>query len=190
MFLILCFVQLIIFERCTINSISMSALFVPAQPHDLEEIWRIIQHAIARRKADGSNQWQDGYPNPDVLSVDISKHQGFVLKEKHVIIGYAAVMINDEPQYDDIDGEWLTNGDFVVYHRVAIAPIFLGQGYSKKLIEGIHNYASENDIKSVKADTNFDNPAMIGLFQKLGYKYCGGVKINGSPRRAYEKLLD
>jgi hypothetical protein len=27
----------------------------------------ILQQAIARRKADGSNQWQDGYPNPEVI---------------------------------------------------------------------------------------------------------------------------
>lgn len=168
----------------------MPARFVPAEPHDLEEIWRIIQHAIARRKADGSNQWQDGYPNPDVLALDISKHQGFVLREEHVIIGYAAVMINDEPQYDDIDGKWLTTGDFVVYHRVAVAPEFLGQGYATKLIQGIHDYALKHDIKSVKADTNFDNPAMIKIFEQLGYQYCGGVMINGSPRRAYEIVLN
>lgn len=168
----------------------MSARFVLAQPKDLQEIWRIIQHAIARRKADGSNQWQDGYPNPDVLTVDISKHQGFVLREEHVIIGYAAVMINDEPQYDDIDGEWLTTDDFVVYHRVAVAPEFIGQGYAKQLIQGIHDYSKEKGIKSVKADTNFDNQPMMKIFDKLGYQYCGGVMINGSPRRAYEKLLD
>jgi hypothetical protein len=31
------------------------------------QIWIILQQAIARRKADGSNQWQDGYPNPEVI---------------------------------------------------------------------------------------------------------------------------
>jgi len=168
----------------------MSAIFVPAKLQDLKEIWKIIQHAIARRKADGSNQWQDGYPNPEILTLDISKHQGFVLREEQAIIGYAAVIINDEPQYDNIDGAWLTRSDFVVYHRVAIATEFLGQGYAKLLIQGIHNYAEKNNIHSVKADTNFDNPAMMKIFEKLSYQYCGEVKINGSPRRAYEKLLD
>jgi hypothetical protein len=33
----------------------------------------ILQQAIARRKADGSNQWQDGYPNPEVILNDITK---------------------------------------------------------------------------------------------------------------------
>ncbi len=168
----------------------MSLEFITAQTNDLDEIWRIIQHAIGRRKADGSNQWQDGYPNPEILSLDISKQQGFVLRDGQAIIGYAAVLINDEPQYNNIDGAWLTTDDFVVYHRVAIAPEFLGQGYARKLIEGIHSFALKKKIKSVKADTNFDNPAMMKTFENLGYKFCGEVKINGSPRRAYERILD
>jgi hypothetical protein len=28
---------------------------------------------IARRKADGSNQWQDGYPNPEVIQMILLK---------------------------------------------------------------------------------------------------------------------
>lgn len=167
----------------------MSIRFIPAQEQHLKEIWRIIQHAIARRKADGSNQWQDGYPNPDLLKKDIAKKEGFILVDNETIIGYAAVIINDEPQYDDIDGEWLTDGDFVVYHRVAIAPEYLGKGYAQQLITSIHKYALENNVYSVKADTNFDNPAMMKIFEKLGYTYCGGVQINGSPRLAYEKVL-
>lgn len=167
----------------------MSEFFRPAKIEELQEIWRIIKHAISRRKADGSNQWQDGYPNPKVLRRDIEKNEGFVLTNGSNIIGYAAVMINDEPQYDEIDGEWLTTEDFVVYHRVAIAPEFLGKGYAKELISAIHDFAKENNIRSIKADTNFDNPAMMTIFEKLGYEYCGGVMINGSPRRAYEKVL-
>ena len=33
-----------------------------ATPADQAVIWEIVQHAILRRKNDGSSQWQDGYP--------------------------------------------------------------------------------------------------------------------------------
>jgi hypothetical protein len=33
----------------------------------------ILQQAIARRKADGSNQWQMVIPNPEVILNDITK---------------------------------------------------------------------------------------------------------------------
>lgn len=47
----------------------------------------------------------------------------------------------------------------------------------------------ENNIYSIKADSNFDNPAMINLFEKTGYKYCDEVYFRGSPKKAFEKVL-
>jgi hypothetical protein len=82
--------------------------------------------AIARRKEDGSNQWQDGYPNPDGIQNDIDKNAGFVLTEGDTIIGYSALLINDEPAYEKLEGQWLTSGDYVVFHRVAISESHLG----------------------------------------------------------------
>lgn len=152
-------------------------------------IWEILEQAIVRRKEDGSKQWQDGYPNPDVVRKDIDGGVGFVLTEGDVVIGYAAVLINDEPSYADIEGEWLTNDDFVVVHRVAIAQSHLGRGLSGKMFELIEEYAVSNNVYSIKVDTNFDNIAMMKILEKGGYVYCGEVYFRGSPRRAYEKVL-
>ncbi|WP_107039210.1 GNAT family N-acetyltransferase [Brumimicrobium mesophilum] len=163
--------------------------FKKANPDDASSIWNILQQAIAQRKSDGSNQWQDGYPNEDSIRTDIKNNVGFVLTADNDIVGYCAILINDEPEYDNIDGEWLTNEDFVVYHRVAIAKEYLGKGLAKKMLNYIDQYALENEIYSVKADTNFDNGPMLALFEKLDYKYCGEVYFRGSPRRAYEKVL-
>ncbi|HWK57326.1 MAG TPA: GNAT family N-acetyltransferase [Parapedobacter sp.] len=163
--------------------------FRKAQPHELPQIWEIIQHAIARRKEAGSEQWQDGYPNPEVLRHDIDKGAGCVLADGETIAGYCALMINDEPAYAAIEGEWLTNGDFVVFHRVAISKAHLGQGLARKMIEHIEAFAASNNIQSIKADTNYDNPAMLRIFESMGYTYCGEVYFRGSRRRAYEKVL-
>ena len=163
--------------------------FRKAQPNELPQIWAIIQYAIARRKADGSEQWQDGYPNPAVLRNDIEEDVGFVLADGDTIAGYCAIMVNDEPAYATIEGEWLTDGDFVVFHRVAIAKDHLGKGLAKKMMEHIETFALQNNIRSIKADTNFDNPAMLRVFESMGYSYCGEVYFRGSPRKAYEKVL-
>ncbi len=163
--------------------------FRKAITNDIPLIWEILQQAILRRKNDGSNQWQDGYPNPEVVQKDIEKGVGFVLTEGETIIGYVAILINDEPEYKNIEGKWLTDNDFVVFHRVAIAENQVGKGLAKLMFTYIEKFALENNIHSVKADTNFDNPAMITLFEKTGYKYCGEVYFRGSARKAYEKVL-
>jgi len=168
----------------------MQTNFNIAKTENLPQIWEIIQKAILRRKADGSKQWQDGYPNQESLQKDIDQKEGFILTQGENIIGYTAVLINNEPAYADIEGKWLTDGDFVVYHRVAIAEEYLGKGFAKVMINKIHQYATEKGIYSVKADTNFDNNAMLKIFNDLGYSYCGEVYFRGSARKAFEKVLD
>lgn len=163
--------------------------FRKATTSEIPQIWDILQHAIIRRKADGSEQWQDGYPNPEVIEKDIEKEAGFVLTEEESIVGYSAVLINDEPQYAQIKGKWLTNADFVVVHRVAISEKYLGKGLAQKILKFVEDFARNNHIYSVKADTNFDNLAMMKTFEKSGYTYCGEVFFRGSPRKAYEKVL-
>ncbi|SHM39361.1 GNAT family N-acetyltransferase [Flavobacterium xinjiangense] len=167
----------------------MNYHFRKAELSEIAPIWEILQEAIIRRKEDGSKQWQDGYPNPEVVQKDIEKGEGFVLLDGETIIGYSAVLINDEPAYDEIEGNWLTTEDFVVIHRVAISEKYLGKGFAKMIIKYVEDYALSNNIFSVKADTNFDNIAMMKIFGNLGYTYCGEVYFRGSPRKAYEKVL-
>ena len=127
----------------------MNYNFRKATLSEINPIWDILQQAIIRRKNDGSNQWQDGYPNLEVVKKDIEKESGYVLTEGETIVGYIAVLINDEPAYEKIEGEWLTNDDFVLFHRVAIAENYLGKGLAKMMINHIEDFARKNEIKSI-----------------------------------------
>ena len=167
----------------------MNYQFRKAKNSEATQIWNILKSAIKRRKVEGSNQWQDGYPNMEVVIKDIDSGEGFVLTENDNIIGYTAVLINNEPEYLNIEGKWLTNEDFVVFHRVAISEKYLRKGMAKKMMQSIEEYAFSNNIKSIKADTNYDNIPMLSLFEKLGYSLCGTVYFRNSPRKAFEKVL-
>ena len=169
----------------------MNYIFRNAEIQEIPDIWSILKSAIKRRKEDGSSQWQDGYPNPDVIKNDITKGVSFVLTENETIVGYTAILINDEPEYEKIEGTWLkdTSNDYVVFHRVAIAESHIGKGLAKKLMEHIEGYALSKEIYSIKADTNFDNNAMLKIFSNFGYVHCGKVYFRGTPRLAYEKVL-
>ena len=163
--------------------------FRKAEMSETPQIWEILKQAILRRKEDGSNQWQDGYPNPEVVQNDIEKGQGYVLLEGETVVGYSAVIMNYEPAYDDIDGKWLTNDEFVVIHRVAISEQHLGKGLAKMIIRYVEDFALDNNIYSVKADTNFDNIPMMKILENSSYTLCGEVLFRGSARKAYEKVL-
>lgn len=168
---------------------NMKYSFRQATEGDTFQIWKILEKAIKRRKEDDSTQWQDGYPNLSVVENDIKNTFGYVLVDEDIIIGYCAILINDEPAYANITGSWLTNGDFVVYHRVAISEEYLGQGLAQIMLQHIEDFALKHNIYSVKVDTNFDNTGMLWILRKMSYHYCGEVIFRGSPRKAFEKIL-
>ena len=152
-------------------------------------IWEIIQDAIEQRRQEGSSQWQDGYPNELSITNDINKGYGYILTENGTILCYAAIIFDKEPAYEDIEGKWLTNGDYGVVHRVAVSKLAKGKGIATKLFQSIEGLCLEHHIYSIKVDTNFDNVPMLKILDKLGYTYCGEVHFRGAARKAFEKKL-
>ena len=162
---------------------------LPAQITDIPVIWQILQDAIEQRRLDGSSQWQDGYPNLSTINADINNGSAYVLKENDSVLAYAAIIFDIEPAYTKIEGKWLTNGDYVVVHRVATAKEAKGRGIATALFQKIEELAISNGVFSIKVDTNFDNHPMLRIAEKLGYVYCGEVYFRGSARKAFEKVL-
>lgn len=156
---------------------------------ELPIIWEILQQAIEQRRLDGSKQWQDGYPNALSIKADLSKGYAYVLANNEEVIAYAAIIFDKEPAYEAIEGRWLTTGDYVVIHRVAVANLAKGKGMATRLFEMIEELCLERQVYSIKVDTNFDNAPMLRILDKLGYTYCGEVYFRGAARRAYEKVL-
>ena len=56
-------------------------MLLKARESDLPIIWSILQDAIAQRKAEGSEQWQNGYPSEQTARDDIAAGYGYVLVE-------------------------------------------------------------------------------------------------------------
>jgi GNAT superfamily N-acetyltransferase len=160
-----------------------------AEIEDRDIIWGIIQQSIERRKQDGSTQWQNGYPNLGTVESDIAKGFGYVLTVDGEIAVYAALILNDEPAYSTIEGAWLSDGEFVVVHRVAVDEKFAGQGMVKKLFDHIEDFTKSHGIQSIKVDTNYDNLAMLKILESKGYSYCGEVLLAGGMRKASEKII-
>ena len=168
---------------------SVKITFRKATAEDSDKIWEILQQAILRRKNDGSKQWQNGYPNPETVKSDIEREVAFVVTENENVVAYSAIILNDEPAYENIEGKWLTNGDFYVVHRVAVSDEFAGKGYATEIFKRIEEFSKSENVFSIKVDTNFDNAAMLHILKKLDYVYCGKVQLMGGERVAFEKVL-
>lgn len=164
-------------------------IFRKAKESDIQNIWNILQQAIERRKSDGSDQWQNGYPNLETIQNDLANSVGYVYEIKGKIAAYAAIIFDIEPAYEIIEGNWKSSGPYVVVHRVAVSADFAGKGIATQLFLEIENFAKSKDFFVIKVDTNFDNFAMLKILEKLKYEYCGKVYFRGSERKAFEKIL-
>ena len=163
--------------------------FRKAEIEDTENIWKIIQEAIERRRIEGSRQWQDGYPDLESIKLDIQNKVGFVYVQGKIIIGYAAIIFEIEPAYESIEGSWESSGSYAVVHRVAVSNDFVGKGIASQLFLKVENFVKSKNIFTIKVDTNFDNIPMLKIFERLNYKYRGLVFFRGSARQAFEKIL-
>ena len=153
-------------------------------------IWEIIQQAIVQRKNDGSDQWQNGYPNEQTIIDDIEKGYGYVLIDKDEVIAYAAIIFDGEPAYNQITGKWLTTKeDYAVLHRVATSNQVKGKGIATRLFKMVEDLSMDQSVFSIKVDTNFDNLPMLRIMEKLEYTLCGEIVFQGNARKAFEKVL-
>jgi hypothetical protein len=160
-----------------------------AEKKDVDKIVEIIAGAVKRLAQAGINQWQNGYPNREVVIADIEKGVGRVVCKGDEILIYGAVVYSGEKAYDDLKGgAWLMEThDYATIHRVCVVNNGVGKGYGK-----IFMTFAEDEVKktfrSIRIDTHPDNKIMQSMVESLNYSYCGTVMYE-SLRLAYEKLL-
>ncbi len=160
---------------------------------DLDAVMEILNEARRTIASLGINQWQDGYPTPDVILDDIAESRSRVMVKDGEIIGTFAILDDGEPTYDRIfDGHWLTGDDdrnYIAVHRVAISVKSRGSGASGELVKYACDTARGLAMDSVRIDTHEGNVVMRRMLEKNGFVHCGTIYLmNGDARVAYEKL--
>ena len=130
-----------------------------AYPNEIKRIMEIIQDAkesLAQRQVD---QWQDGYPDEEIIFEDILESRGYVAVEDQEVVAYAAVYKGNEAAYNEIyDGKWEhDNYMYVTFHRVAVAKEAAGKGVAQTFLQGLIEGEKGPDFR---CDTHPDNLVM------------------------------
>lgn len=155
---------------------------------DIDHVMHIINQAKTYLKDHHINQWQDGYPNEDMILHDIKNDEAYVLENDGKIVGTCMVSIHGDPCYNYIDGKWLLNSPYICIHRIAVAEEYKGQGLAKNILD--QAIALYPNYYSLRMDTHDHNISMQRFLEKYGFQYCGIITLaSGDKRRAYEKRL-
>ncbi|MFC6275272.1 GNAT family N-acetyltransferase [Levilactobacillus tangyuanensis] len=165
-----------------------------AQPADLDRIMAIITEAQALLKADGSTQWQDGYPDREIMGADIDQHHCFVLMVDGQIAGTATLITGAEPNYAVIeDGHWADETHpYATIHRFALSADFRGMHLSQIFFSNLLSHAYNDGVRHFRIDTHEVNLRMQHIIKSFGYDYRGIIYVDDTPtgkRVAFELAL-
>ena len=162
-----------------------------AIPADADSIMHIFRQAQASLQRQGVNQWQNGYPNPEIVDRDIASGNGLVCIMNSLVCAAFVLSFDYEDTYDSIyEGHWLSTGQSGVLHRMAIGDAYKGQGLGTAMISHAKQICLSREIHSIKVDTHRDNIPMQKLLGKNRFRYCGIIYLaDGQERLAFEKVF-
>lgn len=110
----------------------MNIEFRLANIKDLQKIVEIYNSTIDDMDSKGIYQWDNIYPDVDVLTKDIEKEQMYLAVSENEIL--SAFVINSECDDEYIKAEWnYPNLPYVVVHRLCVNPKFQNIGLGMNL---------------------------------------------------------
>ena len=169
--------------------------------HEIDRVMEILLDGKASLAALGIDQWQgEGYPARDIVEEDVREGVSYVIEDdRGHLAATCMISFSGEEDYDEIEGEWLTEGDssnpaYAVVHRVAVAADRVGKGAARLMLGNAQNLAHEGGAQSLRVDTHPGNVPMLSLLRSSGFTECGIIRIKHAggltPERvAFEKLL-
>lgn len=137
-------------------------------------------------RANGVEQWDEIYPNPEVLSADIEAGTLHILPADG---GPAAsIVLNEHQDKEYEDGCWrYTEGKFLVIHRLCVAPLHQGRGVAKRMMRYAEELARKNGYSAIRLDAFSQNPISLRLYQGLGFQKAGTITFRKGLFYLFEK---
>ncbi len=164
--------------------------FRNAKYDDIPRMMEIFADARKIMRSSGNlNQWNDNYPNEEIIRADIDAGVSYVAESDGQIVGTLAFIPGPDPTYSKIyEGQWPDNEPYYVIHRIAACISKDSNAQSNKgFAEQCFNWALQKCGK-IRIDTHRDNVIMHHILKKYGFEYCGVILLaNGDPRDAYIK---
>lgn len=145
-----------------------------AQQEDIGEIMELIAKCVQAMQAGGSDQWDEDYPNREIIGQDIEGGTLYAYIENESVAGI--IVLDEQPHelYGEI--KWSQEqGRHLIMHRLAVHPEVQGKGIARKLIAFSEEYARSQGYSSIRMDTYSKNTRVLALYPSLGYERRGEV---------------
>ena len=161
-----------------------------AETSDLDGIMIMYKSCVNGMIANGIDQWDDTYPNVEIIIEDLLAQTYFVAEENKEIIGGINIDQNQDETYLAIDWKDKSNS-FLVVHRLGVKEENWGEKMGKRLMNFVEDLVVEKKLKSIRLDTYSGNPKAMEFYKRLGYTRLGHIylKSNKNEYYCFEKII-
>ena len=149
------------------------SIFVEVKKH-------MIQHGI--------DQWDDVYPDIDIVRADILNQQAFGYFKDSQLMGYITINEHFDKEYNEVDWKYTDDKPLIV-HRLAVNPKFQGLGIAKELMQFAEKEAKARGYLTIRLDAFSENPIALKFYHGLGYCLAGEVTFRKGIFHCFEKRI-
>ena len=161
-----------------------------ANKTDLENIMKMYKSCVKGMLENGIDQWDDTYPNSNIISEDLNFGTYYVAEIDGIIIGGVNIDKNQDDTYLALD--WEDKSDsFLVVHRLGVKEEFWNKKIGKYLMLFTEKLVIEKELKSIRLDTYSGNPKAMEFYRRLGYAEIGTIdlKLDKDKYYCFEKII-
>lgn len=162
-----------------------------ARHGDALTIMDLFKECIGDMAANGLFQWDDTYPNINIVTKDMESGTLFNSIDKGKCTGVITLNEEQPVEYGGLD--WTPNTSrALVVHRLAVHPDWQKQGLGNKLMDYAEKFAVQNGYAAIRLDTYSINKKAVSFYEHRGYKKVGEVYFphRQLPFFCYEKLVN
>ena len=161
-----------------------------AEQNELDDIMQVYNSCVHGMIALGIDQWDETYPNREIIKIDLKIGDYYVGLINNEIIAGIKVDKKQDPSYLTIDWSDKTN-NFMVVHRLCSKTSVWGKGIGKQMMAFSEKLALEKGCVSMRLDTYINNPKAITFYKNIGYQQLGHINLkpNKDIYYCFEKLL-
>jgi len=161
-----------------------------AEISDLENIMLMYKSCVAGMVENGIDQWDETYPNDEIISEDLNVGTYYVAEMNETIIGGINIDKNQDDTYLSLD--WEDKSDsFLVVHRLGVKEECWNKKIGKYLMLFAEKLVLEKGLKSIRLDTYSGNPKAMEFYRRLGYTELGTIDLKPDKDKYYcfEKII-
>ena len=122
------------------------------EERDLPAVMEILHQAQAYFKAQGIDQWQDGYPDEATIRQDIQNGTAYLVELDGIVAACATIAFTPDENYTTmVSGQWLTDRPYAVIHRIAVDDKLKGRGIAGWILVRRNTCADRAGLKARKS---------------------------------------